>query len=185
VENKLRKYLYAAWVVSMVFTAQTLDAQHKPTPKHVDLANKPDAENLNVFQQWIRWNNPGSLLIDHLTKQANNYYDIRDNEISKLKTKDHWEGRRKIVREKLMELVGPFPSKTPLNPKITGILKKKGYRVEKIVYESMPGFYVTACLFIPDGIKGKAPAVLNVIGHEQESFRAELDGKKGNGRVVH
>jgi cephalosporin-C deacetylase-like acetyl esterase len=35
----------------------------------------------------------------------------------------------------------------------------------------MPGFYVTGCLFIPDSIKGKRPAILFVSGHTQESFR--------------
>ena len=38
----------------------------------------------------------------------------------------------------------------------------------------MPNFYVTGCLFIPDGIEEKAPAILNVFGHNQEAFRAEL-----------
>ena len=70
-----------------------------------------------------------------------------------------------------MEMVGPFPEKTPLNPRITGIIKKNGYKIEKIVYESIPGFYVTGCLYIPDKIKGKAPAILNVIGHNQECFQ--------------
>ncbi len=34
-------------------------------------------ENLNVFQQWIKWNNPGSLLINHLMKKANDLYAIK------------------------------------------------------------------------------------------------------------
>ena len=71
-------------------------------------------------------------------------------------------------------MVGPFPERTPLNLQITGTLKKDGYRVDKIVYESMPGYYVTGCLYVPDGITGKAPAVLNVIGHNQEAFRARI-----------
>jgi cephalosporin-C deacetylase-like acetyl esterase len=102
-------------------------------------------------------------------------YNLRDREIAKLKTTADWVQRQQVVRNKLMKLVGPFPEKTALNPVVTGIIKKKGYRIEKIIYESMPNFYVTACLFIPDDLIEKAPAVLNVIGHEQESFRAELD----------
>ena len=39
-----------------------------------------------------------------------------------------------------MKIVGPFPEKTPLNAKVTGVIKKEGYKIEKIVYESMPGF---------------------------------------------
>jgi dienelactone hydrolase len=155
--------------------AQIFYGQPTPTPLHVDLAVKREKENLNVFHDWIRYNNPGSLLIDHLNKQAQDLYEIRDKEISKLKNRSDWANRQLWVRKKLMELVGLFPAKTPLNAKVTGTLKKNGYRVEKIVYESMPDFYVTGCLFIPDRIKGKVPAVLNLIGHEQESFRAELD----------
>jgi len=131
-------------------------------------------ENLDVFQQWVTWNNPGSLLIHDLIGQANEFYNIREGEIAKLKTKSDWLKRQALVKEKLLKLVGPFPEKTPLNARITGVLYKDGYRVEKIVYESMPNFYVTGCLFIPDKINGKVPAVLNVIGHNQEAFRAEL-----------
>jgi len=133
-----------------------------------------EAEDLNVFWKWIRWNNPGSFLIDHYINQTDELYELRDREIAKLKTKQDWLNRQDWVREKLQELVGPFPDKTPLNARITGVLQKDGYRVEKLVYESMPGFYVTGCVFIPDNIKGKAPAILNVIGHNQIAFRAEL-----------
>jgi cephalosporin-C deacetylase-like acetyl esterase len=136
--------------------------------------NEEDPENLEVFWKWIRWNNPGSFLIDHYIQQADVLYEQRKNGIKQLKTKKDWQDRQVLVREKLNQLIGPFPEKTALNPRITGVIQKDGYRVEKLVYESMPGFYVTGCVFIPDNIDGKAPAILNVIGHNQEAFRAEL-----------
>ena len=159
----------------LYFIIQVSFAQTKPTPRHVDLSVKTEKENLNVIHDWVRYNNPGSFLIDHLNKQAAKYYETRDVEISKLKDKNDWLERQSLVRKKLIDVVGPFPRKTPLNAKVTGTLKKRGYSVEKVIYESMPGMYVTGCLFVPDGIKGNVPAVLNLIGHEQESFRAELD----------
>lgn len=131
-------------------------------------------ENLDVFHQWVKWNDPGSMLIHDLIRQANEYYDVRDGEIEKLITRTDWQRRQAVVKDKLSALAGPFPEKTPLNVKVTGVLHKEGFRVEKIIYESMPGFYVSACLFVPEKIIGKAPAVLNVIGHNQEAFRAEL-----------
>ncbi len=131
-------------------------------------------ENLDVFQKLLDWDNPGSLLMDDLVDQADDYYDIRDGEIAQLSSVSDWQTRQALVRDKLMDMVGPFPVKTPLNPIITGVLQKDGYRVEKIIYESMPDFYVTGCLFIPDSIDGKAPTVLYLIGHDQEAFRAEL-----------
>lgn len=170
----MKIFLYAFLVCCMFFTAENSYSQTKPAVKNAIGFLSQEEENLTVLQKWIRWNNPGSLLINYLTKQAGNYYDIRDKEIAKLKTRNDWIGRQKIVKEKLMKLVGPFPEKTPLNPRITGIIKKDGYRVEKIVYESMPGFYVTGCLYIPDRIKEKAPAILNVCGHNPDALRMGL-----------
>ncbi len=144
-------------------------------PYSSEAQEEEDPEDLNVFWKWIRWNDPGSFLIDHYIQQADVFYELRNREIGQLKTKQDWQNRQTFVKEKLEHLIGPFPEKTALNPRITGVLQKDGYQVEKLVYESMPGFYVTGCVFIPDNLKGKAPAILNVIGHEQEGFRAELD----------
>ena len=106
----------------------------------------------------------------HLNKQAFTYLDTRDNEIAGLETKADWTNRQKRVKDILMKTVGPFPEKTPLNPQVTGTIKKEGYKIEKIVYESMPGFYVTGCLYLPDGSE-KKPAILFVSGHTANGFR--------------
>jgi len=166
----MKRYFYSIVLLSIISCATgTVYAQ---VNARYDLV--PEEENLNVFQQWLKWNNGGSLLIQHLTKQAMDYYDIRDNEISKLNSKSEWVQRQVVVKEKLSNMVGPFPAKGPLNPKITGIIKKSGYRIEKIIFEAIPGYYVTGCLYVPEGIKGKVPAILHVIGHNQEAFRAPL-----------
>jgi cephalosporin-C deacetylase-like acetyl esterase len=170
----MKKYLVIIILNFLFFATDCLFAQSDYPNKSTDLLLKKDEENLDVFQQWIRWNNPGSLLINHLIKQAFDFYDLRDREIAKLQSESDWRSRQEIVRQKLMEFIGPFPPKGALNPLIIGVIKKKGYHIEKIVYESLPGFYVTGCLYVPEKIKGKVPAVLNVIGHNQESFRNPL-----------
>lgn len=131
-------------------------------------------ENLDVFQQWIRWNNSGSSLMNHLIEQAEYFYDLRDKEIEKLKTQKDWEERQALVKNKLNTIMGSFPEKTPLNPQITGVLEKDGYRVEKILIEAMPDYFVSGAVFVPNDLKDKAPAIVNVIGHSQLAFRAEL-----------
>jgi cephalosporin-C deacetylase-like acetyl esterase len=173
-KNRWGKFSVLIILFNLLFLLEPLYAQLQSPNKSTDLLLKKDEENLDVFQQWIRWNNPGSLLINHLIKQAFDFYDIRDKEIAKLKSESDWRNRQETVRQKLMEFIGPFPPKGPLNPKIIGVIKKKGYHIEKIIYESLPGFYVTGCLYVPEKIKGKVPAVLNVIGHNQESFRNPL-----------
>ena len=172
--EKKTRYVYLISFLAMFLTTGVLFAQKDPTRNKVKVdSTKKDEENLNVFQQWIKWNNPGSLVLNHLTKQAEDYYKIRDNEIARLKTKNDWIKRQQVVKNKLNELIGTFPRKEALNPEITGIIQKEGYRIEKIIYESVPGFYETGCLYIPDKINGKAPAILNVFGHDQASFREE------------
>jgi len=135
---------------------------------------KPDAENLDVFQQWVKWNNPGNMLLSMLTREAAMLYDRRSAEVALIKTAQEWKERQKLAEGKLSDIIGPFPEKTPLNAKIISVIQKDGYRIEKIVYESFPGSYVTGILYVPEKVKGKVPAILNVIGHNQESFRNEL-----------
>ncbi|HUU28460.1 MAG TPA: alpha/beta hydrolase family protein [archaeon] len=130
-------------------------------------------EDLSVLARWVEWSDGEHMLIHYLNRQAFGYLDLRDQELSKLNTKVDWIKRQAKVKEILMQIVGPFPEKTPLNPRITQVVKKDGYRIEKIIYQSMPNFYVTGCLFIPDQIKGKRPAILNVIGHTGIAFRGE------------
>ncbi len=142
--------------------------------RQVDKPVENDEENLNVLQQWIRWNNPGSLLINYLNDQAFIYYAKRDLEIASISTPEGWKQRQEYVRSRLKEMFGGIPAAGPVNARVTGVIKKDGYRIEKILFESFPDFYVTGCLYVPDKIWKKAPAILNVIGHNQEAFRNPL-----------
>ena len=167
----MRKVVY---LIMFVIASAEITYSQQVTPKNIRIDPPPAEENLNVFQQWIKWNNPGSLLINHLLDQATDLYELRDREISKLTIKNEWLERQAFVKDKILELVGPFPEKTPLNPKITGTIKKDGYRVDKIVFEAMPGYYVTGAIYVPEGIKGKIPAILNVCGHNPDAFRMAI-----------
>ena len=148
--------------------------QNKDTVLNAIALLKPDAENLDVFQQWVKWNNPGDMLLDMLTKEAVTLYDKRNLEMAAVTTGSEWIKRQTVVKDKLATIIGPFPEKSPLNPRVTAVIKKEGYRIEKIIFESFPGYYVTGCLYVPEKVRGKVPAILNVIGHNQESFRNEL-----------
>lgn len=163
-------------VLLFLLTVGNVSAQERSGISEKDLARMHEPENLDVFHQWIRWSNGGSVLMNHLIRQAFDLYRIRDKEIAQLRTREDWEKRQEIVRQKLKDILGSFPERTPLQPQITEVIKQEGYQIEKFVYQSHPGFYVTGCLYVPDmRKKGKVPAVLNLIGHEQEGFRAELD----------
>ena len=61
----------------------------------------------------------------------------------------------------------------------TGMIEtNKGYRLRKFRYEIVPGFESTAVLYEPQAVKGKVPAILNVIGHEPAGNAAEYEQKR-------
>ncbi|RIH63918.1 xylan esterase [Mariniphaga sediminis] len=131
-------------------------------------------ENLKVFDGWVEWSNGENMLQLYLNRQAYQLLDKREQQITQLKNKQDWILRQQKVKSTLSAIVGAFPEKTPLNAKITGIIQEDEFRVEKIMYESIPGFYVSGCLFIPNSGTEKKPAILNVIGHSIQSFRRDV-----------
>lgn len=98
----------------------------------------------------------------------------REGEINNLHSPEDWEKRQAEVRQTLDQILGPWPARSPLNARVTGILRKDGYRVEKVVFESMPGFHVTGAFLFPRGKSGRGPAILNVIGHSTQAFRRDI-----------
>ena len=70
------------------------------------------------------------------------------------------------LRKKLLQMIGGLPEqKTPLNARITGKIQLAGYRIEKVIFESLPGFHVSALLYVPDAPATPKPAVLVPCGH--------------------
>jgi len=96
------------------------------------------------------------------------------NSFSKnINTLDQWVTEKESRKLKLAEMLGlvnvPLTGeRTPLNIKRTGVVQQKGYRIEKIYYESLPELYVPGNLYIPDGIKKPVPAILYLCGHAPE-----------------
>jgi len=66
-----------------------------------------------------------------------------------LKTKEDAEAYVKYVRERIAESFGPFPEKTPLKPRVTRVVERDAYRIENVIFESRPDFFVTANLYFP------------------------------------
>jgi len=85
-----------------------------------------------------------------------------------LKSRAEYDARRQELRAKMAEAVGgvDFES-TPLNAKVVDRVVRDGYRVEKVIFESRPGVYVTGLVFLPDEAKFKPPyrGILIPSGH--------------------
>ena len=85
--------------------------------------------------------------------------------------KASWDKRADYVRRQILVSQGlwPMPTKAPLNTVIHGKVERPDYTVEKVYFESAPGFYVTGNLYKPRNIKGKAPGVLFAHGHWKDA----------------
>lgn len=82
------------------------------------------------------------------------------------RTQAAWERRKETLRQALHKAMRPFPeSPCQLEPQMKGVLKRDGYRIEKLLLQSRPDVWITASAYVPEGIAGKRPAVLVVHGH--------------------
>jgi hypothetical protein len=82
-------------------------------------------------------------------------------------TLEDWEKRKAFLRNQILVSTGlsPMPEKTPLHPQVFGRIEGKGYTIEKVLIETMPGFYLGGNLYRPRDGRGKHPGVLNPHGH--------------------
>src|SRR5690606_27945667 len=78
----------------------------------------------------------------------------------------------------------PMPTKTPLNAVIHGRIEREGYSIEKVYFESIPGFYVTGNLYRPANPQGKVPAVLFAHGHWQDARLSLNDPAKARSEIA-
>lgn len=100
----------------------------------------------------------------YLTAKARTITDRAEEEIRSRAT---WEKAKARRLEEMRDMLGllPWPKRTPLNARITGRIDQGTYVIEKIVFESMPKFYVTGNLYLPKNGGKPAPGVIYVCGH--------------------
>jgi cephalosporin-C deacetylase-like acetyl esterase len=104
-------------------------------------------------------------LPDYLRELAARAYETRNREIAKLTSAEAIRTRQQWVRETFWKQAGGMPQRTPLNIRTVGGFERAGYRVEKLVYESVPNFHVAANLYIPTNAQPPYPGVLFQMGH--------------------
>jgi dienelactone hydrolase len=82
-------------------------------------------------------------------------------------TKEEWARRADRIRTQVLVSQGlwPMPTKAPLKPVIHGRVDRDDFTVERVYFESVPGFFVTGSLFRPKGKSGKLPGILCPHGH--------------------
>jgi dienelactone hydrolase len=85
------------------------------------------------------------------------------------KTLAEWEARRTYLRNQILSAAGllPMPAKTDLHPRIFGRIENHDYSIEKVLLETLPGYYLGGNLYRPlkPAPAGGFPAVVSPHGH--------------------
>jgi pimeloyl-ACP methyl ester carboxylesterase len=98
-------------------------------------------------------------------------YQDWQTEFLRLQREGGWEQHHRELRAGLLESIGGLPERTPLNVRITGVIERPGFTVEKVLFESQPGFFVTGSLYLPHADRFAPPyaGVLVPCGHAKEA----------------
>lgn len=88
-------------------------------------------------------------------------------ELSSFNSLEQWQSHADSVRQRILVGCGldPMPRKTPLKARVFGKIDRGDYTVEKVHFQSYPGFYVVGNLYRPKGKAGRIPAVICPHGH--------------------
>lgn len=110
-------------------------------------------ESRQMLQKWLRG-------------QAETAFQARSAAVSKLNGAAAVDARKQYLRRQMTDALGGFPERTPLNGRVTATLDYDDYKIEKVIFESQPRFYVTANLYLPKRGQPPYPAILYPLGHE-------------------
>ena len=100
--------------------------------------------------------------------------------LADVQTLADWTKQRDERRRQLFEMLGlwPLPQRTDLKPVVTGKVDGDGFTVEKLHFQSLPGLYVTANLYLPKNASTAAPTILYVCGHAEVKTNGVSLGNK-------
>ncbi len=86
-----------------------------------------------------------------------------------------WQREKPELRRQLAYMLGldPLPQRTPLRAEVTGTVDRPGFRVEKVVFQSSPGLYVTGNFYVPKDVSRPAPTILYLCGHSAHPLGAK------------
>ena len=152
-----REMMYALNVFSMGGASAAVD-WHVPAyaAQAATAAGTPPLTALNRFPRMVQ---------EFYVARENALHRQRLDRLAALKTKTDAEGYVRDVRGKIRESFGPFPEKTPLNARVTKVVERDAYNIENVLFESRPGFLVSANLYIPRGRRLPLPGVVGSCGH--------------------
>ncbi|MBS1805868.1 MAG: acetylxylan esterase [Acidobacteria bacterium] len=135
--------------------ASALDPASSPPPDAFRVLASPGKEGPEVTSY-----------LQYQTSLAWHQDELRRARWSQVKSPADLQRLRAELRQSVLEMIGGLPkTRTSLNPTITGRVQGQGFRIEKLIFQSLPGLYVTALVYVPEDGAKVHPAVLVPAGH--------------------
>ena len=121
--------------------------------------------------------------------RENGLHQQRLKTLAGLRSRADAEEYVRTVRGKIRNCFGPFPGRTALNPRVTNTVERDTYRIENVLFESRPGFVVSANLYVPTGRNFPLPGVVGSCGHSAngkaiDTYQSFAQGLARQGYVV-
>ncbi|MGE0759252.1 MAG: alpha/beta hydrolase family protein [Pirellulaceae bacterium] len=110
---------------------------------------------------------------EYFVEQVRRIEARRARELAALTTREQAEAYVQSCRTRIRASFGPEPERTPLNARVTGIVERDAYTIEKVIFESRPDFPVTANLYVPRDRSKPLPGVVGSCGHSVNGKAAE------------
>jgi hypothetical protein len=107
-------------------------------------------------------------LFDYLKRKAEEAITRSDCRKDAIQSIEEFTQYRKEVYDHFLRALGGLPIRTDLNAKVTGVIQEEGYRIEKVIFQSLPGFYVTGNLYLPEA-DCPVPGIIVASGHAREA----------------
>jgi len=155
-------------LTSLAFALLSLSLAH-PIDAAEDLSCLPSEEGGS--QQKVTW-------YGHMSQQVSELMKQRGQRVEKLKTLDEVRQYQSALRSQIIEQLGGFPERTPLNAQVRSTIELPHYRIELLHFESQPGHRVTGNLYVPKGA-GPFPAVIVSSGHSRTGKTADYNQRFG------
>ena len=131
-------------------------------------------------------NRYGHMVHEHTVNRVRQIMQARSAELASIQTRADAESYVLAIRAKVARCFPALPTRTDLKAQITGTLDFEDFRVENIVFESRPGYMVSANLYLPPQDEHELPCVLGLCGHSdngkaypQYQFFAQALARKG------
>lgn len=155
-KNNRRDFLKLAGIAGVGYTGIGMVPAFAVEEEQKTVSAPSEPVALNRFPRMMQ---------DYTCRQVEKSLSSARKKRTSLKTRQEAEAYIRDVRSKIAQCFGPWPEKTPLNARITGIIERETYKIEKVIFDSRPGFPVTANLYVPKNQQFPLPGVVGTCGH--------------------